>query len=160
MVARVEANEFERAQKLDAQIFMTHLELLKDWIASDKKPQLHIKVDTGLTRQGFYACRCWRRRGISLNLNRDYVVGICTHFANVEDVLEHEYADLQLKRFAEAQAEFDARGFKLLAHAASSASTLILREPIRYLPRRYFALRFVAVLKHATVIFAVERKSH
>lgn len=56
---------------------------------------------------------------------RENLYGLCSHFANVEDVLEQEYALLQLQRFQEATKKFQKAGFKLSTHLASSASTLL-----------------------------------
>jgi alanine racemase len=58
----------------------------------------------------------------------DRAVGIATHFANVEDVLDHEYGAKQLDAFTRVLEIFASRGIKLLRHAASSASSLLLAE--------------------------------
>ncbi len=113
------------AAKNDIELFLGHHEGLEAWLKAPAKPKLHIEFDTGMSRQGFLP------RDASLVAEKllpykDLVVGICMHFANVEDVTEHSYADKQLERFEESHQEFIKRGFKLLKHAASSASALIL----------------------------------
>lgn len=127
MVAPVEASEFPKAVSLDAEIFMTHDALLTDWLVAKQKPKIHVKFDTGLTRQGFYVDEA-DNVAKRLKPHAALVKAVCTHFANVEDVLEHEYADLQIKRFNTAREAFKKHGIACLGHAASSAATLILPE--------------------------------
>jgi alanine racemase len=127
VVTPVSPQEFEFACQLKAEILMTDPGLWASWLASKHKPQFHLKVDTGLTRQGFFNEQI---KGFipQLQQYKASMVGVCTHFANVEDVLEHAYADLQLQRFAEVRQWLKAASIDVLEHAASSASTLILAE--------------------------------
>lgn len=89
---------------------------------------VHLKVDTGTHRQGVAPeeavplARAIRRAGLDL-------VGIASHFANIEDTTDHEYAFLQLKRFREAVAGVEAEVGRLRwIHAACSAAALLFRE--------------------------------
>lgn len=113
------------AAKRDVELFLGHEEGLAAWLAAPAKPKLHIEFDTGMSRQGFLPKNAGRIAN-DLLPHRDLIAGICMHFANVEDVTEHSYADTQLERFEESREEFSKLGFKLLVHAASSASSLIL----------------------------------
>lgn len=86
-----------------------------------------LKADTGMSRLG---TRGEKFEGL-LETARSLgcsVEGVMTHFANVEDVTDQTYAELQLTRFDEmrrrALAVFP--GQKLLFHAAASAAALIL----------------------------------
>jgi alanine racemase len=58
--------------------------------------------------------------------HKQTIVGVCTHFANVEDVLEHEYADEQIGLFHKVCDVFRQHGLQCIEHCASSASDLIL----------------------------------
>ena len=90
----------------------------------------HLKVDTGMSRLGF--------RGEALEEVFRYLEdrpelpwsGLMTHFADVEDVTEQDFARLQLERFLEARerAYRAARGRTLLCHAAASAAAMLLPE--------------------------------
>lgn len=115
------------AVKHDVELFLGHDEGLKAWLASSAKPRLHIEFDTGMSRQGFLP-REASRVAESLLPHKNLITGVCMHFANVEDVTEHSYADVQLERFESSKEEFTKRGFKTLFHAASSASALILDQ--------------------------------
>jgi alanine racemase len=126
-VGPIFAGDLVAAQQHEVDVFLSKEDTLEAWSRMPKRPRAHIKFDTGLSRQGFLFGEagniCSRVQPF-----KDSVVGICTHFANVEDVLEHQYADLQLQRFNEVDAKFQAAGMKLLRHAASSASSMILPE--------------------------------
>jgi alanine racemase len=119
------------AFSLKATLFLSHFDSVEAWTKLDLKPKVHIKVDTGMSRQGFLLGdlpELIQR----LEPYKKMVQGVATHFSNVEDVLDHAYADGQMAEFEQAQHLFKEAGFQpLLAHAASSASTLILK-PSRY----------------------------
>lgn len=89
---------------------------------------VHIKVDTGTHRQGLAPeeaaelARKAKEAGLS-------VVGVATHFANIEDTTDHSYAFLQLSRFREALKLVEqAVGPVPYVHAACSAAALLFRE--------------------------------
>lgn len=122
------------ALKYDVDVFIGTQESLAAVLATQHAVRCHIEFDTGMSRQGF-APEDATHIATQFSARPELVVGICMHFANVEDVLEHDYADLQLQRFKIARDAFSAKGFKPLCHAASSASTLILPSSILDLHR-------------------------
>ncbi|MDD5562331.1 MAG: alanine racemase [Thermoanaerobaculaceae bacterium] len=89
---------------------------------------VHVKVDTGTHRQGVepedageFAAAA-RDSGLA-------VVGVATHFANIEDTTDHAYAFAQLERFRGAVAAVEGRvGRVPWVHAACSAAALLFRE--------------------------------
>src|SRR5690606_13578251 len=93
MVTPVFAEEFRQASDLDVDIFLYSEEHLAAWKASPVKPRVHVKIDTGLSRQGFLARRAADVAAALKGTDPNLIVGLCTHFANVEDVTEHAYAD-------------------------------------------------------------------
>lgn len=117
--------ELPKAHQNKLEMMVGHIEGVEEWLASQHKPILHVEFDTGMSRQGFHSQDAG---DIAEKLlpHKALVKGVCMHFANVEDVTEHEYANLQLERFESARQEFLKRGFSFLSHSASSASTLIL----------------------------------
>ncbi len=122
------AEELVDAFNLEADILLPSTFLLEHWLGLANKPRAHIKIDTGMSRQGFLI-EDMDRIVAMLQPACDRVVGVCTHFANVEDVLEHGYADLQMDRFQKARDKLAAGGMdRLITHAASSASSLILAD--------------------------------
>jgi len=89
---------------------------------------VHLKVDTGTHRQGVppeeaaQLAREARAGGLA-------VVGVATHFANIEDTTDHSYAHGQLERFrAAADAVQQAVGPVPYLHTACSAAALLFRE--------------------------------
>lgn len=89
---------------------------------------VHIKVDTGTSRQGVSLggipglCEAATSRGLK-------VVGVATHFANIEDTLEHDFARRQLATFKEAVATVRGLGIDPpWIHAGCSAAALLFRD--------------------------------
>ncbi|MEY4632331.1 MAG: Alanine racemase [Pseudomonadota bacterium] len=131
-------DQVQAAADAAADVFVGTHEALAAVLASTSPVRIHLEFDTGMSRQGFAPSEASTLAGqLATHVaNRpELLSGVCTHFANVEDVLEHEYADKQLAHFADVRAAFVARGMKPLFHAASSASTLILPDSIMDLHR-------------------------
>jgi len=90
---------------------------------------VHLKVETGTNRQGFRlgelasVGRAAARNGLE-------IVGVGTHFANIEDTLEHAFARRQLDVFREAveRVTKELGSAPPLVHAACSAAALLFRE--------------------------------
>lgn len=119
--------ELQTAAKNKLELFLGHDEGLSAWLSAKEKPDVHIEFDTGMSRQGFRPSDA-SKVAEQLLSQKEMVKGVCMHFANVEDVTEHDYARLQLNKFEAAKQEFSTRGFKFINHSASSASVLILGE--------------------------------
>ncbi|MDV6236330.1 alanine racemase [Leptospira ellisii] len=91
-------------------------------------PKLHLKVDTGMGRLGTHDDYL---RAVLSELKDSGIApeGICTHFASTEDVLEHKYSLIQIRRFEEAVATAGSFGFRnLIRHACASASTMLFPD--------------------------------
>ena len=90
---------------------------------------IHLKVDTGAKRQGVPITGIGELVSTAAKNGLD-IVGLATHFANIEDTLEHDFARSQLDRFHEVVE----RTTRLLGevppfvHAACSAASLLFRE--------------------------------
>ena len=127
LVAPVFEERLAEAYKLRAEILVGDLGLLENWLAAEEKPAIHIKVDTGMSRQGFMpdevAHVAERLQGCEAHL-----AGICTHFANPEDDPNCTYSKLQLERLLGAVHVFKQHGLTPLVHASSSTSTLLLED--------------------------------
>ena len=89
---------------------------------------VHVKVDTGTHRQGVFPAEA----GALATAAHDaglVVAGVATHFANIEDTTDHDYARTQLERFREGVARVEAAvGPVPWVHAACSAAALLFRE--------------------------------
>jgi len=96
----------------------------------DKVAKVHIKIETGLNRQGV-------NRGDLLELLRFinkhnkyiYLEGVYTHYANIEDTLDPSFAKKQLLEFKIVIKLVKKEGLNPpLVHTAASAGTLLYPE--------------------------------
>ncbi len=118
---------WEEALSLNAELVIGNQDLLSSWLGLQTKPLLHLKFDTGMGRQGFAPVDASNLRDtLSDHQALHKIAGVCTHFANVEDVTDQSYALTQMARFKTAQEVFKQTGLPILYHCAASASTLIL----------------------------------
>ena len=91
--------------------------------------RVHLKVETGTGRQGVlpgelegFARRLRALPGAEL-------AGVSTHFANIEDTLNHGYAERQIAQFQQARGLLKALGLEPpLVHAACTAAGILFPE--------------------------------
>lgn len=90
-----------------------------------KKAKIHLKLETGTNRQGvvikelpIFLKHCLKNKNIFLE-------GIYTHYANIEDTLDHHFAVQQLKEFKRALSVI---GGQLIKHTACTAATILFKE--------------------------------
>ena len=92
-----------------------------DWVVP-----VHLKIETGNTRQGvslrdalLLAGRIGAMPGVRLE-------GVATHYADIEDTTDHTFAQSQLQSFVDAQEAFCAAGHDVeMAHSANSAAAIL-----------------------------------
>ena len=105
------------------------LEKLKEAVSPEKPARIHIKIETGTNRQGIlpenlpeFLSRAALIPGIKIE-------GLSTHFANIEDTLNHDYAVTQLHRFEEAlRLTGDAGVHPEVIHTACTAAAILFPE--------------------------------
>ena len=91
--------------------------------------RVHLKVETGTGRQGVLpeAIEGFARR--LQGLAGAELVGVSTHFANIEDTLNHDYAERQMAQFQRALEVLKALGLEPpLVHTASTAAAILFPE--------------------------------
>ena len=93
-------------------------------------PDFHIKIDTGMHRQGFYLDEIPKVIDfLKKSKMKNSLKGIFTHFASAKDLNYPSYTDKQMSQFNEAKDLFAAAGFKdLLAHASATGGTLVSQK--------------------------------
>ncbi len=98
--------------------------------------RVHLKVETGVNRQGL------REEEIDAAIERLdatpalRLVGLSSHFADIEDTLDHAFARAQMERFERYRTRFAAAGREnLLHHMSCSAAALLWPESHRLLAR-------------------------
>lgn len=99
--------------------------LIKEIPTPADRPEIHLKVDTGMHRQGLYLPGV--KKALALIKKHDIKLrGIFSHFASAKDVNYPTYSDVQMKQFEEAVALCEASGFHhIKKHIAASGGTLI-----------------------------------
>jgi alanine racemase len=120
--------DFQSAFANDCELTIGQLPLLEKWLALEKRPKIHLKFDSGLTRQGFMPVE-WDRVA-ALVRGHPEVVGISSHFANVEDVEDSHFAFKQLRTFMAAVETLRSKSWQPELHIGSSASGLLMKEVV------------------------------
>lgn len=137
VVGPLSATQVERAGELDLDIFLVEPLMLEAWFTAKRRARAHLKIDTGMSRQGFLPEQISVLIPRFQNVKSD-LVGLCSHFSNVEDVLAQSYALQQLKTFDGVAVQMKEAGFDLMHHMAASSSTLIM-------PNSRFALTRIGI---------------
>jgi alanine racemase len=96
-------------------------------LSAGRPARVHVKVDTGTSRQGVmpedldaFLARA-RAAGPAV-----VVEGLSTHYANIEDTLNHDYAAMQIERFDRALAAADRLFGRLpYVHTACTAASVL-----------------------------------
>lgn len=89
---------------------------------------VHLKIETGTNRQGVGAEEILALANLCRKLGV-LVEGIYTHFADIEDTLDHSFAMNQLEKFKRAQVKLKRAGFNpLLCHTAPTAGTILFPQ--------------------------------
>lgn len=91
--------------------------------------RVHVKVDTGTSRQGVLPEDLEDFLLLVKRTPRIQLQGISTHYANIEDTLNHDYATMQISRFAAAMQVVDRTvGRPPFIHTACTAAALLFRS--------------------------------
>lgn len=106
-------------------ITVSNWDVLKLLAKQKNKPAIHLKIDSGMHRQGFYpseiaaVARFVKKNKIDLQ-------GVYTHFASAKDLNYPTYTEYQFANFEKALKTLSRSGFsKLKKHAAATGSTLM-----------------------------------
>jgi len=88
--------------------------------------RIHFKVETGNNRQGRGLTGLKELFEVASQYKNIEVEGLATHFANIEDTVDHSYAEAQLNRFEGIIEELKADGYEVpIKHCANSAAALL-----------------------------------
>ena len=115
---------------------------LAELTAEGGRVRVHLKLETGTYRQGIDEDELPAFADFLARHPRLVVDGAYTHFANVEDTTDHEYAERQLERFNDAIERLRAVGVDpAIRHAACSAATLVV-------PRSHFEMVRIGISQY------------
>jgi len=122
---------FEEAVRGDVRLTISSFENLAALLDSPFRERLgiHLKIDTGLHRQGFLPADMSRLVGLLRERARSLKVeGVYTHFARAKDPEDTSTTRLQVEAFEKAAADISAVGFRPLRHACATAGALLHPE--------------------------------
>ncbi|MDX2472611.1 MAG: alanine racemase [Candidatus Krumholzibacteria bacterium] len=124
----VSGAEAVAAATAQVEITLPGLELLQEIAAAlgETPLRVHLKVDTGVNRQGIRLPEWPAAREILANCPQLNLVGLSSHYADIEDTTEHDFAEHQMARFEEFAQVLAADGYPdLQRHMSCSAAALV-----------------------------------
>ena len=119
---------FSEAVRRDITITISSKESLAALIAmKGERPRFHIKIDTGMHRQGFQPSEIPSViRSLYKLKAKSYFTGLYTHFAMAKNRKDASFTDRQHAAFMSACAAFDAAGFSgLMRHASATGGAML-----------------------------------
>lgn len=119
---------YAEAVKNKIAITISNFDALRELVRAKEAPVFHVKVDTGMHRQGFYVEDLPRAIKIIAGKKeaRAKLAGVYTHFASAKDINYPTYTERQFAKFEKAAKLFYNAGFKnLMKHAAATGGTLV-----------------------------------
>ena len=122
----VNRTEAETAVQLEVEITVASLPACRAAADSGGPLQVHLKVETGVNRQGLVEAEINEAVELLRASPAVEVVGLSSHFADIEDTTDHTFAKAQMARFAGYRDSLAAAGLDGLAlHMSCSASALL-----------------------------------
>ena len=98
--------------------------------------RIHLKVETGVNRQGVVEEELDEVRAYLAAAPEVRLVGMSSHFADIEDTTDHTFANRQRERFDAWSAALAAAGHRdLIRHMTCSAATLLWPDAHRDMVR-------------------------
>ncbi|TAL20312.1 alanine racemase [Patescibacteria group bacterium] len=123
------------AVRLGARLTVYNPETVKIAARAGRTARLHLKLETGTTRQGVGERELLNIVRLARKTRRVVLEGLSTHYANIEDTTDHRYAARQLREYVRLAAIAErAYGRPIpVKHTACSAAAILF-------PETYFAL--------------------
>src|SRR3989344_8418958 len=87
---------FSDAKKKNITITISNFDALDKYLKSKEKPDFHLKIDTGMHRQGFYFSeigKFLKKLRTSNSEHRTRLKGVYTHFASAKDINYTTFTD-------------------------------------------------------------------
>lgn len=120
-----------KAVKNNIEITISSLEQLEHLVNNnfDTQIKVHIKIDTGMHRQGFmHEQKDELFKLLGENTDNIKIVGAYTHFADAKDPNDRERTETQIAEFESWKKDFYAHNLKPIFHSSATAATLLYPE--------------------------------
>jgi alanine racemase len=122
----VTPQEARVAAELEVEITLASLAACRAAMDSVKPLRVHLKVETGVNRQGLVEGEIDAAVSMFRSAPAIEVVGLSSHFADIEDTTDHAFAEAQMARFTKFQDMLSKAGYDVLAtHMSCSAAALL-----------------------------------
>ncbi len=130
------AHEMFVAAELEAEVTVASLAALNAAADCGSPLRLHLKVETGVNRQGVVESELAAAFELLVSNPQLQLVGLSSHFADVEDTTDHSFALRQMERFEAFERLLAGAGYRDLSrHMSCSASALLWNRSHRDLTR-------------------------
>jgi alanine racemase len=104
-------------------------EIQRDKKAKRNAYHIHLKIETGTTRQGLNGDELISLAKLALNVPSIEIEGVYTHYANIEDTIDPSYALNQLAQFQKEVSALARIGVvPKMMHTAASSATILYPE--------------------------------
>lgn len=125
-------NQLKDAVEFDLRLTVYNIQTLKKLekgLKGKKQARIHLKIETGTSRQGILPEQIPQFVELISNSKSLVLEGISTHYANIEDTLNPEYAQEQLRRFKDAVEKIKRAGLTpKIIHTACTAAAILYPE--------------------------------
>ena len=122
------ASRMQEAVQQHIMLTVSTMDALKVVGTLKRRPAIHIKIDTGMHRQGFFPADVPSVVRLLKYFNIK-PAGIFTHFASAKDPADRAYTEKQLAIFRGVISEMERAGYgDMVRHAAASGGTLLFPE--------------------------------
>lgn len=120
----VPLSELEKISELDLRLVVYNMETLERLEEIGREVKVHLKLETGNNRQGVREEDLPRFKEFFDRAEFVELEGAATHFANIEDTLDHSFAMEQLEKFEMMCDDLDVK----IRHCANSAATMLFKK--------------------------------
>ena len=108
---------------------VANIETLEKITELDLEINIHLKIETGTSRQGILPEKIESFIALFKNNSKLKLAGVSTHFANIEDTTDSSFAMGQLEKYKQAIQIFEKNGYNnIIKHTASSAAAIVYPE--------------------------------
>ncbi len=121
--------EVVEAADLGVEVTIGSLAAVEAVAAAGAPVRVHLKVETGVNRQGLVEAELADAVAGLQAVPGVAIVGVSSHFADVEDTTDHAFAEAQLARFADHRARLRELGVDdVQVHMSCSAAVLLFKR--------------------------------